>query len=532
MHTRLLGLMGFVVAVSSCANPGGDEALSMPEGPVASQVSRLCADHGVPRDLVLAIAAVEGGLQLPAHRVVRPDDTVPVAGILELRHGKFNSLAAGAALLGTTEDALRADTDLGTVAGVRVMEDLARRMGVAGPRLADWSEVVSELSGLGGFAPDYVARVYTTLRRGGLYAARDGELVYIAPHPEIPVALTLAPPGLHVQAPDFPGAIWAETPMDNKWTAGRPDGNAAVDIVVVHDTEGGWDASLSTLQWDGGKSAHYLIDADGSRVAQFVKESDTAWHAGNWCYNKHSIGIEHVGYVANKSGFSTALYDKSVELVNSIKSRWNVPIDRNHIIGHYQVPNGNNMDQCSPPCSAGLDACESDLDYGGSGHHTDPGYYWQWCQYMEKLGGSCNCNDAWSLWNCTSDGTQAWRCDNGKLEKQECVSCTVMPVGQPDECKPVSVEPEPGPEAGPEPDTEGGAEPPETGPSADAAADATPEGSTMSDAGALSGDGSPATSWGASDDDGGCSCRTSRASGRAEWWVLALIGMLGLRRRR
>ena len=66
---------------------------------------------------------------------------------------------------------------------------------------------------------------------------------------------------------------------------------------------------------------------------------------------------------------------------------------------------------------------------------------------MERLGGSCSCNDAWSNWNCTTDGTQTWRCADGKVEKQECVGgCNVMPVGTPDEC--VAVAPEGGGSAG------------------------------------------------------------------------------------
>ena len=35
-----------------------------------------------------------------------------------------------------------------------------------------------------------------------------------------------------------------------------------------------------------------------------------------------------------------------------------------------------------------LDACETSPNYGGADNHTDPGYHWQWCQYMERLGGS------------------------------------------------------------------------------------------------------------------------------------------------
>ncbi len=412
----------------------------LPEGPIAREVDALSVELAVPRDLVVAIARVEGGLLLPRRRVVRPDDDVPVAGILELRHGAFNSLARGAALLGTDEETLRADTDLGTEAGVRVLAELGARTGARAGDLASWRPAVAELSGLAGDERDrYLAAVFSTLRAGGAFPARDGEVVEIAPHPEVPAP---APPPLSEALgnppPDFAGAIWLSTDCNangGKCTAGRPDGNAAVNAIVIHDTEGGWAASVSTLQFDGGKSVHYLVDADGSRVGQFLHETDTAWHAGNWCWNKHSIGIEHVGVASDPTGYSDGLYDTSAKLVRDIRSRWpNVPLDRGHIVGHYQIPNGNQIPECNAACSDTLDSCEKSANYGGANNHRDPGYYWQWCQYFQKLGGHCACNDAWSLWNCTTDKTEAVRCHNGAVEIVACSPCESKPIGQDDVC--------------------------------------------------------------------------------------------------
>jgi len=159
--------------------------------------------------------------------------------------------------------------------------------------------------------------------------------------------------------PAFPGATWFTTDCTNKVTAGRPDGDASVDMIVIHDTEGGWDASVATLQNDSGKSVHYIVDADGKRVGQFRHETDTTWHAGSWEYNKHSVGIEHVGFASNASGYSDGEYQKSVELVKSIRTRWQVPLDRSHIVGHYQIPDGDHIAESSAPCSAQLDTCEN-----------------------------------------------------------------------------------------------------------------------------------------------------------------------------
>jgi MYXO-CTERM domain-containing protein len=432
---RSLLCLAFACSLAGCGAAGAP----VEEGPLAHQAAQAARAAGVPRDLVLAIAAVEGGLTLPKDRVIRADDEVPVAGILELRHGAYNSLARGAELVGSDENALRTDTDLGTVAGTMVLAELAQKYRAQPNDLESYRPAVAELSGLGGnYRDEYLAQVYAVLREGGAFPARGGETVIIPAHPEVAEPPQVLEQELGGPPPDFKGAIWFDTDCSangGKCTAGRPDGNSSVDAIVIHDTEGGWAGSVATLQFDGGKSVHYIVDADGSRVGQFLHETDTAWHAGNWCWNKHSIGIEHVGVASDPSGYSDGLYKKSVALVKDIRSRWpKVPLDRAHIVGHYQIPNGNNINECSPACADTLDACEKSANYGGAGNHRDPGYYWQWCQYFQMLGGECTCNDAWPLWNCTTDKTEAVRCKNGKVEIEMCMPCESMPNGVDDVC--------------------------------------------------------------------------------------------------
>ncbi len=407
-----------------------------PPPTLAALVAESARASDVPEALVLAVAAVEGGLRLPRHREVDADDHVPVAGILELRHGALDTLALGARLAGTTEAALRADTDLGTRAGVLVLAHLGARSGARPGDLPSWRPALVALSGLRGPAADAYADDVLEILRNGAELATPGERLRIAPHAELPARLPPKPELRAAGTPDFPGAEWFDTSCTGKCTPGRPDGNASVDTIVIHDTEGGWIASVATLQNDPGKSVHYIIDADGVRVGQFRPETDTTWHAGNFFYNKHSVGIEHVGVASDPAGYAPALYAKSRDLVQSIRTRWQVPLDRRHIIGHYQIPNGDNIAESSPACPDRLGACETSASYGGAGNHRDPGYYWQWCQYMELLGGSCTCNDAYELWNCTTDRTEAVRCADGmNVEIAHCPGgCEVMPVGTPDVC--------------------------------------------------------------------------------------------------
>jgi MYXO-CTERM domain-containing protein len=288
-------------------------------------------------------------------------------------------------------------------------------------------------------ARSYASRVFALLRTGADFPARDGERVTLAAHPEInPLeTIELAPQILTPAPVDFPGAISIPTSCNNKCTIGRPLGAASVNKIVIHDTEIGWDGAVATLQNDPAKSVHYIVDADGSRVGQFRSEGDTTWHAGNFYYNETSVGIEHVGHAADPHGYNIALYQKSVELVTNIRTRHTIPLNRNHIIGHYQVPKGVVIGETAAPCSDQLDVCENSPAYGGSDNHRDPGENWQWCEYMEMLGGSCTCNDAWDHYNCTTDHTEAWRCKNGQLDEEKCTGpagCTVEAIGQDDMC--------------------------------------------------------------------------------------------------
>lgn len=470
MRLKSRFVLSAFLLVTSCSETAPPTAPAYQQGPLAEHARTTAASHGVPGDLVLAIAVVERGLVLPKVRALPDADDIAIAGILELRRAHFDSLKRGAELSGRSEIELQVDTDLGTEAGVRVLSELAEQTGARGEDWRSWAEAVERLSGYANEqqAKDYRAEVFRTLRAGGSFPARDGETVTLPPREDVPIELTLAPPLPRTLAtPDFPGAIWFPTSCTNKCNTTR---NQPIDAIVIHDTEGGWHASVATLQYDPGKSAHYIIDEDGSRVGQFIPESYMGWHAGNSCWNNRSIGIEHVGYAAKT--FDIELYRKSVELVENILTRHAIPVDRDHIIGHHQVPNPNTIGQCVPACTLDLDACIQSKDYGGASGHYDPGRNWQWCQYMEMLGGSCRCQDTHDEWSCTTDGSAMWRCNDGLVEKQSCAGpCEVMPSGTADACEP------------PEPQVDAGTENPEAGEE-----DATPGGEDEGEADAGAGE--------------------------------------------
>jgi uncharacterized protein (TIGR03382 family) len=414
-------------------------------GPTDAMITAAASGNHVPRDLMVAVAHIEGGLGLARTREVESDEAVPVAGVLELRHGRYNSLARGAALMGASEMDLQIDLEKGTEAGARVLDDIARDRAIPRVDLADWAEVVEEISGHRSRAQQvaYRAEVFHLLRYGGTVRARDGESLVIPPHEEIPVDLTWSAPLLQTQGtPEYPGAIWFETPQANKWTPGRV---APVTMIAIHDTEGGWNASVSTLQNDPGKSVHYIIDADGSKVGQFIPEGDTGWHVGNQYYNQRMVGIEHVGY-AGLDDYQTPLYAKSADLVRSIAKRHHLgpngdgtALDRKILVGHQEVPDGGAIAQSSEPCSMSPGNCTKSPNYGGASNHRDPGVNWEWCQYMDLIGDgtSCKCNDAFNFFNCVHDLSAMVRCPSGTVELVQCPGgCVGMPIGVDDECAP------------------------------------------------------------------------------------------------
>ena len=71
-------------------------------------------------------------------------------------------------------------------------------------------------------------------------------------------------------------------------------------------------------------------------MAQCVRDADIAWHAGNWKWNKHSIGIEHEGYAGRRGAWSDAMYHASARLAAHLSRRHDIPVDRHHITGHTQ----------------------------------------------------------------------------------------------------------------------------------------------------------------------------------------------------
>ncbi|MGW4201428.1 N-acetylmuramoyl-L-alanine amidase [Streptomyces sp. NPDC004726] len=156
---------------------------------------------------------------------------------------------------------------------------------------------------------------------------------------------------------DHIGAEWTAASRANWRLADRPD-DYRIDRVIIHVVQGSYPTALRVFKNPGhGAATHYVVRKDG-HVAQMIRELDVAFHAGNRSFNERSIGIEHEGFVDRPQDFTDAMYEGSARLTAGICVRYELPVDRTHIMGHVEVP--------------GTD-------------HTDPGPHWDWDRYIKLV---------------------------------------------------------------------------------------------------------------------------------------------------
>lgn len=142
---------------------------------------------------------------------------------------------------------------------------------------------------------------------------------------------------------------WAQSP--NYWT-GR-NGRSPIAI-VNHITAGLMPGCLSWMRNASAKaSAHYLVTRAGL-IYQMVKDENSSFHAGavnkpNWKMydgtnpNRYTIGIEHEGMGAQggDGALTDAQYQATLWLHKQLIQKWKIPVDTDHIIGHYRIDSVN-----------------------------------------------------------------------------------------------------------------------------------------------------------------------------------------------
>jgi len=116
--------------------------------------------------------------------------------------------------------------------------------------------------------------------------------------------------------------------------------------IVDHITQGAFPGCMYWLQNPVSKaSSNYVVTKLG-RIIQLVKEGDKAWANGivakpNWKIydgtnpNLYTISIEHEGMTGDE--LTEAQYQATLFLHKELTQKYNIPIDTDHIIGHYRI---------------------------------------------------------------------------------------------------------------------------------------------------------------------------------------------------
>ncbi len=304
----------------------------------------------------------------------------------------LRTLSTGAELTGVSRQRLRTDPAANIRAGAALLASYQSDLGQ--PASTDpgrWYAAVARYSGATDTAGarSFADEVYEVIGTGAHRTTDDGQRVTLTARPKLTrrtgqlAALGLPATGGAADAPtpecpaglgcDFVPAAYAQNSADkgdygNYDLADRP-GDMRIRYIVIHDNEGYYNGTLSWFQNPHAyAAAHYELRSSDGHVTQMVQNTNVAWQAGNWYINSHSIGIEHEGFAASGATWYTeAMYRQSAKLVRYLADRYGVPLDRQHIIGHDNVP--------------GTTAATI------KGMHWDPGPYWDWNHYMDLVRG-------------------------------------------------------------------------------------------------------------------------------------------------
>ncbi|GHF88184.1 hypothetical protein FHX82_000932 [Amycolatopsis bartoniae] len=316
-----------------------------------------------------------GDLARAALRPAEPREAAPVPAL--------QTVDLAAQLTGESPEALRTDATQNIRGGAAVLAQYQRELGVKSSNPADWYGAVARYSGAtdSDAAAFFADEVFGTISTGTSRTTDDGQSVRLDATSVSPArgqlrALNLpASPRGDVEAPPGVSAEWIPAPYQqtgdgpgdygNYDKAERPQ-SQRITHIVIHDTECTYDTALGLVQDPTYLGWHYTLRSTDGHIAQHILTKDVGWHAGNWYVNAKSIGVEHEGFGAQGTWYTEAMYRTSAKLVRYLADKYGIPVDRQHILGHDNVPG------TLPSTVAGM--------------HWDPGPYWDWCHYFDLLG--------------------------------------------------------------------------------------------------------------------------------------------------
>ena len=293
----------------------------------------------------------------------------------------LRTLERAAELTGLSAESLRTDPVANLRGGAALLADYQKSVtGTTGDNAATWYGAVARYSGAddADTASQFADQVYATINSGADRVTDDGQQVSLAASPVAPDRSLVEPlrlahkPRGEAECPVDLACQWVQAPYQdigggdygNYDLADRPH-DEKIEYIVIHDTEASWATTLKLVQDPTYLGWHYSLRSVDGMVANHIHTKNVGWHAGNWYVNAKSIGIEHEGYAAKGSWYTEAMYRSSAKLVRYLALRYDIPLDRQHIIGHDNVPGTTTSTV--------------------RGMHWDPGPYWDWGHYFDLL---------------------------------------------------------------------------------------------------------------------------------------------------
>ncbi|MFD0696765.1 N-acetylmuramoyl-L-alanine amidase [Paenibacillus sp. GCM10027628] len=304
-----------------------------------------------------------------------------------LNDPNLHTLSAAAQLLKVDPELLKRDPASNIRGGAALLAKYAQEtLGKLPVAESDWYGAVAKYSGSSESAAalDFANGVYETIQQGMARKTPEGQQVELSSKevkPNLESAKTLH---LRETKPDaaecprnldcrfIPAAYQQNgnnpTDYSNYDLADRPKFGPDIRYIIIHDTEVSYQGTIDLFtNPNASVSAHYVLRSSDGQITQMVKTKNVAWHAGNWYFNMHSIGLEHEGFaMQGATWFTERLYRSSAALVRYLAEKYDIPRDRAHIIGHDEIP--------------GLSPARQPL------MHQDPGPFWDWEHYMQLVG--------------------------------------------------------------------------------------------------------------------------------------------------
>ena len=403
--------LGAATAIVSLVASGA--ALTAVPGAVASDWSR-CLDgtddrqavfaraaevSGVPQQVLLGVSYLQSrwddhgadpstsGGYGPMHLTdvaVGKDPKAATKGEASSATPDAGTLDRAAELTGIRAEVLRTDEVANICGGAALLASYQPNTTADNPRA--WSRAVAKYSAAGDEATAlrFTDQVFDVIREGETRTTNDGHTVTLQATPKatadeqaVESIGLLEPENDVVDCPESLGCESIPAPYEwygepnpyaygNHDLADRPN-DLDIDYIIIHNTEGVWDRALELVTRPTYLAWHYTLRSSDGHIAQHLNNKNVGWQAGNWYVNMHSIGLEHEGIAAQgATWFTESVYRTSAALVAHLAEKYDVPLDRAHIIGHDQIPG------VTPPYVRGM--------------HWDPGPFWDWEHYMELVG--------------------------------------------------------------------------------------------------------------------------------------------------